>query len=57
MIIWLILIDVALDNVWILLGENWCWSLLGLNGKEGDFKDFEGSEVDEGDEISGYRYW
>ena len=30
MIIWLILIDVALDNLWILLGENWCWSLLGL---------------------------
>ena len=32
MIIWLILIDVARDNVWILLGENWCWSLLGLKG-------------------------
>ena len=31
-IIWLILIDVALDNLWILLGENWCWSLLGLKG-------------------------
>ena len=28
-IIWLILIDFALDNLWILLGENWCWSLLG----------------------------
>ena len=32
MIIWLILIDVALDNLWILLGEYWCWSLLGLWG-------------------------
>ena len=29
-IILLILIDFALDNLWILLGENWCWSLLGL---------------------------
>ena len=32
MITWLTLIDVALDNLWILLGENWCWSLLGLKG-------------------------
>ena len=32
MIIWLILITISLDNVWILLGENWCWSLLGLKG-------------------------
>ena len=28
----LILLDFALDNLWILLGENWCWSLLGLKG-------------------------
>ena len=28
----LILIDFALDNLWILLGENCCWSLLGLKG-------------------------
>ena len=28
----LIPITVALDNYWILLGENWCWSLLGLKG-------------------------
>lgn len=28
-----------------------------FNGKEGDFKDFEGSEVDKGDEISGHYYW
>ena len=28
----LILLDFALDNQWILLGENWCWSLLGLKG-------------------------
>lgn len=28
-----------------------------FNDKEGDFKDFKGSEVDEGDEISGHRYW
>ena len=32
MIIWLILITISLDNIWILLGENWCWSLLGLKG-------------------------
>ena len=31
-VIWLILITISLDNVWILLGENWCWSLLGLKG-------------------------
>ena len=32
-IIWLIiLLTISLDNVWILLGENWCWSLLGLKG-------------------------
>ena len=28
----LILITVSLDNYWILLGENWCWSLSGLKG-------------------------
>ena len=32
MIIKLILITLSLDNVWILLGENWFWSLLGLKG-------------------------
>ena len=32
MIIWLILITISLDNLCILLGENWCWSLLGLKG-------------------------
>ena len=31
-IIWLILITISLDNIWILLGENSCWSLLGLKG-------------------------
>ena len=31
-IILLILITVSLDNVRILSGENWCWSLLGLKG-------------------------
>ena len=31
-IILLILITLSLDNVWILLGENCCWSLLGLKG-------------------------
>ena len=30
-ILW-ILITSSLDNVWISLGENWCWSLLGLKG-------------------------
>ena len=28
--IWLILITLSADNVWILLGEIWCWSLLRL---------------------------
>ena len=32
MIILLILITLSLDSVWILLGENCCWSLLGLEG-------------------------
>ena len=31
-IILLILITYSLDIVWISLGENWCWSLLGLKG-------------------------
>ena len=29
-IILLTLITIFLGNIWILLGENWCWSLLGL---------------------------
>ena len=32
MIILLILITLSLDSVWILLGENWSWSPLGLKG-------------------------
>ena len=32
MIIFYILTTLSLDNVWILLGENCCWSLLGLKG-------------------------
>ena len=32
MIILLILITLSLDSVWILLGDNCCWSLLGLAG-------------------------
>ena len=32
MIILLILITLSLDSVWTLLGENCCWSLLGLKG-------------------------
>ena len=32
MIILLILITLSLDSVWILLGENCCWSLLALKG-------------------------
>ena len=32
MIISLILITLSLDKIWILLGENWCWSPLGLKG-------------------------
>ena len=32
MIILLILITLSLDSVWILLGENCCWSLLGIKG-------------------------
>ena len=31
-IILLILITISLDNLWISLGENWCWSLLGFKG-------------------------
>ena len=32
----LILITSFHDNVWILLGENCCWSLLGLKGLSND---------------------
>ena len=35
MIILLILITLSLDSVWILLGENCCWSLLRLKGLRG----------------------
>ena len=35
MIILLILITSSHDNVWISLGENCCWSLLGLKGLMG----------------------
>ena len=31
-IILLILVTLSLDNVWTSLGENCCWSLLGLKG-------------------------
>ena len=31
-IILFILITISLDNVWLLLGENWCWSLLDVKG-------------------------
>ena len=34
-IIFSILIIISLDNVWISLGENWCWSPLGLKGLKG----------------------
>ena len=34
-IILLILTPLSLDHVRILLGENWCWSLLGLKGLNG----------------------
>ena len=32
MIIFYILTTLSLDNVWTLLGENCCWSLLGPKG-------------------------
>ena len=32
MIIFYILTTLSLDNVWTLLGENCCWSLLELKG-------------------------
>ena len=32
MVIFYILTTLSLDNVWTLLGENCCWSLLGLKG-------------------------
>ena len=35
MIILLILITFSVDNVLILLGDYWCWSLLGLKGLTG----------------------
>ena len=31
-IISLTFITISLSNVWILLGENHCWSILGLKG-------------------------
>ena len=31
-IILLILVDFALDNLWLSLGENWFWTLLGHKG-------------------------
>ena len=34
-IILFVLITLSLDNVWISLGENWFWSLLGLKGLTG----------------------
>ena len=34
-IIFYILTTLSLDNVWTLLGENCCWSLLGLQGLSG----------------------
>ena len=27
--------NLSVDNVWILLGQNWSWSLLGLKGLTG----------------------
>ena len=35
MVIFYILTILSLDNVWTLLGENCCWSLLGLKGLKG----------------------
>ena len=32
MILLSILITISLDSVWISLGENWCWSPLGVKG-------------------------
>ena len=49
MIILLILITLSLDSVWILVGENCCWSLLGLKGskeckeKNGSYSKFSSS--------------
>ena len=37
MIIFYILTTLSLDNVWTLLGENCCWSLLGLKGLNRSF--------------------
>ena len=38
-IILLILITLSLNNVWISLGENCCWTLLGLKGLKRPFHD------------------
>ena len=37
MIFFYILTTWSLDNVWTLLGENCCWSLLGLKGLKSEF--------------------
>ena len=42
-IILLILLTLSLDSVWILLGEKWCWSLLGLKGLSNDLVNFNQS--------------
>ena len=42
-IILLTLITIFLGNIWILLGENWCWSLLGLKGLR--YSKFQGSST------------
>ena len=39
MIILLTLITISLGNIWILLGENWCWPLSGLKGLNGNESD------------------
>ena len=40
-IIFYILTTLSLDNVWTLLGENCCWSLLRLKGLIGEMAGFE----------------
>ena len=41
LIVLLILITLSLENVWMMLGEILCWSLLGLNGLRGPEKGFQ----------------
>ena len=65
-IILVILITIPLDSVWISLGENWCWSLMGLKGfsnhdgdGNGSLKGFNNQNNNSAQQITPfvYIYW